>query len=267
LTLTGANAISGAGNTLANLLTGNGAANTLNGSTGNDTLNGAAGNDSLIGGTGNDSLIGGLGIDTMVGGTGNDIYVVDVAGDLTTETSTLVAEIDSVLSGVTRTLGANLERLTLTGASAINGTGNTLANVITGNAAANILNGSTGNDTLSGGAGRDTLIGGTGLDSFLFNTAPSATTNFDAVSGFSAVDDRFLMENAVYTGLGSVTGVLSAGAFRAGTAAGDSSDRIIYNSATGRLLYDADGTGAGAAVLFATVAAGTVLTAADFYIV
>jgi Ca2+-binding RTX toxin-like protein len=359
LTLTGTAALNGTGNTLANLITGNTGANTLNGSTGNDTLNGGSGNDSLIGGTGNDSLVGGLGIDTMiggtgndvyvvdvagdvttetstlaseidtvlsgvsrtlglnlerltltgtaalngtgntlanlitgntgantlnggsgndtlnggagvdtlVGGTGNDIYVVDVAGDLTTETSTLATEIDSVLSGVTRTLGTNLERLTLTGTSAISGTGNTLANVITGNSGANSLNGGSGNDTLNGGAGRDTLIGGTGLDSFLFNTAPSATTNFDVVSGFSAVDDRFLMENAVYTGLGSVTGALAAGAFRAGTAAGDSSDRIIYNAATGRLLYDADGTGSGAAVLFATVATGTVLTAADFFIV
>ncbi|MFT3954565.1 MAG: calcium-binding protein [Piscinibacter sp.] len=267
LTLTGSSAISGAGNTLANLITGNAAANTLSGGSGNDTLIGGSGNDSLVGSTGNDSLSGGLGIDTMVGGTGNDIYVVDVAGDVTTETSTLATEIDTVLSGVTRTLGANLERLTLTGSSAISGAGNTLANLITGNAAANTLNGGSGNDTLAGGLGRDTLIGGVGLDSFLFNTVPNASTNVDLVSGFSAADDRFLMENAVYTGLGSVTGTLTAGAFRAGTAAGDASDRIIYDSATGRLLYDADGTGAVAAVQFATVAAGTAITAADFVIV
>ncbi len=266
LTLSGVASINGTGNTQDNFISGNIGANTLNGSSGNDTLNGDFGNDSLIGGFGNDSLTGGLGTDTMVGGTGNDIYIVDVAGDVTTETSTLATEIDPVYSGVTRLLGANLERLVLTGTSAISGTGNTLANVISGNGAANILNGGSGNDTLAGGLGRDTLIGGAGLDSFVFNSVPSNPANIDLISGFSAVDDRFLMENAVFTGLGAATGALAAGAFRAGVAAGDASDRIIYHAATGRLLYDADGTGAIAAVQFASVAPGTVLTAADFFI-
>ena len=264
LELGGVAAINGTGNTLANLITGNRAANTLNGSSGNDTLDGAAGNDSLIGGFGNDSLVGGLGIDTMVGGTGNDIYVVDVTGDLTTETSTLATEIDTVYSGVTRTLGANLERLVLTGSTAISGTGNALANVIYGNGAANTLSGGSGNDTLAGGLGRDTLFGGAGQDSFLFNTAPSPA-NFDVVSAFSPVDDRFLLENAIFTGLGA-TGTLSAGAFRIGGTAGDASDRIIYDNTSGRLYYDADGTGAAVQVQIALVLA-TPLTAADFVII
>jgi Ca2+-binding RTX toxin-like protein len=276
LTLTGSTAINGTGNALANLITGNAAANTLTGGSGHDTLNGGAGNDSLVGGSGNDS---------MVGGSGNDIYVVTQAGDLTVETSTLVTEIDTVKSSVSRTLGDNLERLTLTGSAAINGTGNALANLITGNTGANTLSGGTGNDvlnggngndtlnggggndTLAGGAGRDTLNGGSGLDGFLFNTVPNTSTNADTIVGYVVADDRFLLENSVFVGLGAATGTLAAGAFRAGTAAGDASDRIVYHAATGRVWYDADGSGAGTAVLVATVTGGLALSAGEFVIV
>ena len=119
---------------------------------------------------------------------------------------------------------------------------------------------------LTGGTGRKSLIVDSGLDSFRLDTALNASTNVDSISGFSAADDRFLLENAVFVGIGG-TGTLASGAFRAGTAAGDSSDRIIYHSSTGRLWFDADGTGAGSAVLFATLTAGTALTAADFVII
>ncbi|MFT3954595.1 MAG: calcium-binding protein [Piscinibacter sp.] len=146
-------------------LSGTSAADTLNGGSGNDTLSGGSGNDSLIGSTGNDSLVGGLGSDTLVGGTGNDIYVVDVATDVVLETTTAASEIDTVLSSVTWVLGANLERLTLAGSAAINGTGNALANRLLGNASANVLNGGSGNDTLLGGSGNDTLNGSLGIDS------------------------------------------------------------------------------------------------------
>jgi len=70
----------------------------------------------------------------------------------------------------------------------------------------------------------------------------------------------------VFVGIGA-TGTLAASAFRAGTAAGDSNDRIVYDTASGRLWFDADGSGAGAAVLFATLTAGTSLTAGDFVII
>ena len=52
--------------------------------------------------------------------------------------------------------------------------------------------------------------------------------------------------------------------YRAGTAAADATDRVIYDSATGNIYYDADGTGATAQILFATVDPGTSLTYADF---
>lgn len=156
LTLTGAEAIDGTGNALDNLLTGNAANNTLLGGAGNDTLNGGAG------------------IDTLAGGTGNDIYLIDHVADLVTE---LVNEgTDIVQSSVSYALGANVENLTLTGATTINGTGNALDNVLTGNSANNILNGGAGNDTLNGAAGADTMVGGIGNDTYYVDNASDVVT-------------------------------------------------------------------------------------------
>jgi Ca2+-binding RTX toxin-like protein len=84
----------------------------------------------------------------MTGGAGNDTYVVDSPGDLVIETSEQGT--DSVLSAVTHTLGTNVENLTLTGTAAVNGTGNTLNNVLVGNGANNRLSGGTGADTMVG---------------------------------------------------------------------------------------------------------------------
>ena len=159
--------------------------------------------------------------------------------------------------------------------------GNSLANGLTGNNAANILNGyaggdrligNGGNDSLSGGDGADVLAGGlgndvldggAGADSFQFDSALSATANVDRIAGFVAADDTILLNRAVFTGIGA-DGALAASAFQIGVAANDAADRIVYDQASGRIFYDADGSGAGTAILFATVTAGTVLSAADF---
>jgi Ca2+-binding RTX toxin-like protein len=53
------------------------------------------------------------------------------------------------------------------GGGDINGTGNTLTNLLTGNEGDNLLKGMAGNDTLDGGAGNDTLDGGTGNDTLV----------------------------------------------------------------------------------------------------
>lgn len=116
----------------------------------------------LVGGAGNDRLVGGAGADTLEGGAGNDTYVVEVATDIVTENAS--AGTDTVEAGVTYTLAANIENLTLTGTGAINGTGNTLGNTLTGNSAANTLAGGAGNDLLVGGAGNDRLAGDAGTD-------------------------------------------------------------------------------------------------------
>jgi len=161
---TGAFMLGGTGN---DTLVGSASADVLYGGGGNDSLSGGAGNDVLIGGAGNDYLDGGTGADIMVGGTGNDTYVVDSLSDQVIESSGQGT--DTVLSSISYTLGANVENLTLTGAAALNGTGNSADNALTGNAAANVLTAGDGNDTLIGGKGNDTLIGGTGNDTYTFN--------------------------------------------------------------------------------------------------
>ncbi len=148
-------------------------------------------------------------------------------------------------------------------------------NVIAGNHGANTLRGEGRNDRLSGGGGADDLYGGVGsdrltggagADDFFFDTVLNVRNNVDTISDFNVVDDTIQLDDDIFTAVGAV-GTLSAAAFRSGSAAQDADDRIIYDSATGRIYYDADGNGSGAAVLFAQVAAGTAMTNADFMII
>ena len=242
LTLTGALAINGTGNDLNNKLTGNSAANQLNGGLGNDTLDGKGG------------------IDTLIGGLGNDSYVVDSTADVVTEN--LNEGTDKVSSNATFTLPDNVENLTLTGASAINGNGNGLANNLVGNSAANQLKGNGGSDTLDGKTGNNTLTGGGGQDTFKLTTAG----HIDSITDFIVVDDTIQLENAVFTAL-TTPGTLAASQFKIGAQASDLDDFIIYNSVSGALLYDADGSGAGAAVQIATLTAGLAMTNADLVVI
>ena len=131
-------------------------------SAGNDTVSGGAGNDYLWGGSGNDALDGGTGADRMLGGAGNDTFTVDSAGDVVVEAAG--QGVDTVLSSITYSLGANVENLTLTGTSMIDAIGNALDNKIIGNAGANRMDGGAGNDQLNAGKGDDRLTGGDGVD-------------------------------------------------------------------------------------------------------
>lgn len=116
----------------------------------------------IIGNSGNNVLDGGRGADTMNGGEGDDTYFVDHAGDVAAEFAGSTN--DLVYASVSHTLGNGIENLTLLGNGNLNGTGNSLNNVIRGTSGANVLGGDYGNDTLYGGAGHDTLNGGPGAD-------------------------------------------------------------------------------------------------------
>jgi serralysin len=173
LILTGASAINGTGNALANILTGNAANNVLDG---------------------------GLGADTMTGGAGNDTYVVNDKADAVVEAAG--AGLDTVRASVSHTLAANVENLVLTGTAAIDGTGNALGNVITGNSANNVIN---------GGGGVDTMIGGLGNDAYFVETAGESVVEYagegtDTVYAGIGVTLWANVENLVITGTSSVNG-------------------------------------------------------------
>ena len=160
LVLTGSAAINGTGNATVNIITGNSGDNQLDGGAGNDNLTGGGGSDNLDGGAGNDTLSGVGSLATLIGGAGNDYFIID-AGDIVSELA--AGGTDTVESSVDHTLGTDFENLTLTG-TAINGTGNALANIIQGNGSANVLTALGGNDQVSGGGGADTIDGGDGND-------------------------------------------------------------------------------------------------------
>jgi Ca2+-binding RTX toxin-like protein len=237
----GTDAINLNGNELANTIYGNAGVNTLNGGDGHDILDG-------MGGT-----------DVLIGGNGNDGFVVDNAGDQIIEAAGGGA--DRVFASASYTLAAEVSVETLTtssnvGTAAINLTGNVLANTVYGNA---------GNNTLNGGAGNDVLVGMGGADTFAFTTALGAN-NVDRIGDFTSGNDRIALDDAVFGGVGGL-GTLNANAFHAGTAAQDADDRIIYDASTGRLFFDADGNGAGAAVHFATLQNVASLSSSDFLVI
>jgi trimeric autotransporter adhesin len=175
--------------------------------TGNDSLNGDAGNDTIFGWGGNDTLTGGTGNDTLIGGIGDDTYIFN-AGDQGNTTVEYADEgTDTVESNVTYNLnntnGNHIENVILTGASAIDSTGNALNNVLTGNDANNTLTGGDGNDTLIGNGGNDILSGGNGNDSL------DGGTGNDAMTG-GAGNDTYVVDavgDTVVEIAGSTSGV------------------------------------------------------------
>jgi Ca2+-binding RTX toxin-like protein len=264
----------------------------VTGGTGNDRLAGDGLANVLNGGGGQDALKGAGGKDTLDGGAGLD------GADYSDKTAAISVTLAISSAATVKVGGAaedtirNVENVT-GGAGADKLTGDSLANTLLGSGGNDILKGEGGSDTLggdagndrlfgvsgndvlkggvgddqlNGGAGNDKLSGGAGRDAFVFADNLNGLTNFDTVSDFSVLDDTIHLDRGVFNAL-TTTGLLQAAAFFVGSAAHDTNDRIIYNSTTGRLLYDADGTGAGAAVQFATVSPGLALTNSDFKIV
>lgn len=133
----------------------------------------------------------------------------------------------------------------------------------TGNKVANGITGGIGNDSLNGGLGNDTLTGGDGADQFVFNTK-MGKTNIDTITDFTVGTDKIVLDNAVFKKLLST---VTADQLVNGTAALDSNDYLLYDSASGGLFYDADGSGAKVkAVEIALIGTSLDLTADDFIV-
>ena len=217
----------------------------------NVNVTGNASNNQIVTADGNDTLNGATGTDTLDGGGGNDLYITD-GGDVLIETDGT----DTVQSSVSFSLAGGFEHLTLTGTTAITANGNDTVNRVVGNSAGNNIDGKLGNDSLTGAGGND---------NFIFSTT-LGVNNVDTITDFNVAADTIRIDNAVFTGL--ATGALAAGAFLANTTgkAAAADDRIIYETDTGNLYFDRDGTGGAAAVQFAKVATGLALTSADFIV-
>jgi Ca2+-binding RTX toxin-like protein len=247
---------------------GNAEANTLLGYNGDDVLSGNEGNDNLQGGNGQDELYGGLDNDTLRGGAGADILdggegrdsadyrdsSSAVAVDLTAGTASGgTAEGDTPVS-IENVYGTEYNDIFIGNAEANTLLGYNGDDMLFGNEGNDNLQGGDGQDELYGGLGKDTLSGGLGNDTFIFDSVLSATTNKDTITDFNASEDKITLHNVIFNAL-IEEGTLSAVNFHAGSTgmAADDNDYILYNTTTGALLYDADGSGQGVAVEFAVL--------------
>jgi Ca2+-binding RTX toxin-like protein len=173
----------------------------------------------------------------------------------------------------------NVEHLIIDGKLKGNGTGNVLDNRLIGNLAVNVLSGLAGNDTLDGGSGNDTLTGGDGSDTFIFSQGIKGNKNIDTVKDFVHGQDKIYLSADIFSKLAAVVGfatgsepmslVKADSHYLVSTAkvkAVDASSYLLYDTATGRLSYDEDGSGKLVVSSFVTLTGKPILTLDDFYI-
>jgi serralysin len=225
------------------------------GTEGHDSLTGTVGNDTLTGLGGNDTLNGGDGgTDFYDGGTGFD--TIDLRAPVTGITVNFAA--GSIEGARTGSFTA-VERL-------LAGNGN---DHLVGAAGGQNLSGRSGNDTLAGAAGVDTLWGGAGADQFIF--AENGNANADLLYDFTSGSDKVVADNSAMAALGAEGNFATGDSrFRAGagiTTGQDGDDRLIYNTSTGSLYYDADGSGSGGSLLVVTLQGNLTFAASDITIV
>ena len=254
------------GSIFNDFLNGDARSNVINGSSGADSMDGAGGSDIYIVAATADHGVaeikdtGATGIDEVrfTSTTANTTLTL-YAGDVGIETAVIGTgtAAEAVTTGVT---ALKIDASALT-------TGITLI----GNAGANTLTGGSGDDRLQGGAGNDLLKGGNGIDSFIFDRSPNGTSNKDTIADFVSGTDKLVFSKAVFTGLSSADlGGLTTDAFWSGAGvntAHDATDRFIYNTTTGALWYDADGTGSAASVQVAILSGNPALAFADLQII
>jgi Ca2+-binding RTX toxin-like protein len=212
----------------------------------------------LLGDDGANLLDGGGGVDLIVGYGGNDTYFFDNGSDYALES--VGGGYDAIYTSASYVLAADMDIEWLSTAD----NGNTQSISLVGNGAGQCLVGNNGINVLDGAGGIDAFIGYGGMDTFRFTTA-LGPDNVDLILDFVSQTDKIAIDDAFFTGL--ALGQLDPTAFVVGTAAGDANDRIIYNNVNGQLFFDADGNGAGAAVLFAHLHGAPALAASDFQII
>lgn len=228
--------------------------------TGTDNIDatGNSSNNTLTGNAGNNVIDGGIGADRMIGGLGDDTYYVDDSGDVVVDTG----GIDTVYASVSFTLSGGIENLILIGDGNIDGSGNTLANILTGNYRDNILTGSSGtdtlignggNDTLNGSSGADVMQGGTGNDTYIVDNIGDVVTelayvDIDTVQSSINYVLGANLENLTLTGTANRTGTGNA---LDNTIIGNSGNNILNGDAgsdhmaggAGNDTYIVDSTG------------------------
>lgn len=214
LTLMGFAAVRGTGNGMGNLIAGSSASNLLDG---------------------------GIGADTMRGGAGDDIYIVDNTGDIVIENS--YEGVDTVQSSVSFTLTADVENLTLAGATAIEGIGNDASNVLIGNGAGNILVAGLGDDWLDGGSGADVMTGGSGNDTYVIDDGGDVVQELadggaDLVLSSVSYVLGSAMENLTLTGVGAITAIGNA---QANTLIGNSGSNLLDGGANSDVMIGGAG--------------------------
>ncbi|MER9026277.1 family 16 glycosylhydrolase [Mesorhizobium sp. M0815] len=245
-------------------VTGANVAPPITGSTGTETASGTGTvppsgdtSDGTLYGTSGADVLHGTSGHTMIGYGGNDTYYVDNANEKAVEA--VGGGNDSVIASVSYALSASSEIEHL----ATNNPSGTKAMSFTGNEFAQTIEGNAGNNVINGGLGADVLTGYGGHDAFSFNTALGAG-NVDKITDFKRSQDTFHLSDTVFAGL--QPGGLPSKAFFVGAAAHDSSDHIIYDSATGALSFDSDGAGGASQTQFATLSPHLSLAAASFYV-
>lgn len=145
----------------------------------------------------------------------------------------------------------------------ISGTGGN--DILIGTAGNDTINGGPGTDFIHGNGGSDVLTGGSGLDRFYFDTPLDGNNNVSHITDFTPMSDEFFLNHSVFSALPA--GELQADVFHVGATAQSSTNHIIYDSGSGHLFYDADGSGSEPQLLFATVSPKLGLTSDDFHVV
>jgi Ca2+-binding RTX toxin-like protein len=189
---------------------------------------------------------------------------------------------DVVLASVTFMLPNHVEDLILTGASALDGMGNGLANDLSGNGRANRLdglsgadtiNGSNGDDTIIGGSGADRLTGGAGADIFRYEAPLQVSTDRtlgDLVTDYRVTDDQIEVSAAGFGGgLSAGMNLATTNRFKANfTGLAESGvGQFVFEIDARTLWWDVDGTGAEARFALATFTGLYNLAASEIVVV